>query len=316
MKKFLSMMLALVMCLSLVPSAFAAETAAADKPAEVAATEDIFARFILDDPKLISSFKFDDKAAWESNIGYMLKHGLSELDLTIDYTDASYDWQDWTVPSNAGGKYAYLCHEVGMSNLAPHKCGIQSITLTICRTEDEWSVTALSKAAEVHDALWASGKIIDTMTQKEKARVYYDWLIANCEYGEYEYDLSGHEDGYTCMAGYAAGAWPVFVSGKGVCGNYAMAYNLLLRSEGIDCTDVVSWLGSHEWTAATLDGVLYHIDATYGDTTGQPNKYFCMTEEAAWARFGGIEKEQELSKFFDDMWEGLGFDPSDFGFGW
>lgn len=302
MKKFLSMMLALVMCLSLVPSAFAAETAAADKPAE-----DVIARFILDDPELIPSFKFDDKAAWESNIGYMLKHGLSELEVSIDYTDASYDWQDWTVPSNAGGKYAYLCREVRLSDLASNKRGIQSRTLTICRAEDEWAGIALTKAVEVHDALWASGKITDTMTQKEKARVYYDWVISHCEYS---YDLPEYEGGYVSMA------YPVFVSGKGVCGNYATAYNLLLRLEGIDCADVISRLGSHEWTSATLDGVLYHIDATFGDTTGQPNKYFCMTEEAAWARFGGIEKEQELSKFFDDMWEGLGFDLSGFDFGW
>ncbi len=313
-KKMLSLALVLVMCLSLVPSAFAAETPAADKPAEVAATEDIFARFILDDPELISSFKYTDMEAWESNIRYMLKHGLSELELTIDFTGASNDWQVWTVPSDVTRKYAYLCYGTKLSDPVTGRPSIQSRTLTIKRAMDDWSVVALTKAIEVHDSLWASGKITSAMTQKEKARVYYDWLISHCEYGEYEYDLSEYEDGYACFAGYASSAYPVFVSGKGVCGNYATTYSLFLRLEGIDCADVTSTLGSHEWTSATLDGVLYHIDATWGDTTGQPDKYFCMTEDAAWARFGGYEKEQKFLQSIKDMWKDLGFD--ELGFDW
>ena len=299
MKKFLSMMLALVMCLSLVPSAFAAETAAADKPAE-----DVFARFILDDPELISSFKYTDTAAWESNIRYMLKYGLSELELTIDFTGAS---DVSHVPSDLLSKYDYLCYSFKLSDPVIGGPSTQSRTLTIARTMDDWSVVGLTKVIEVHDSLWASGKITSTMTQKEKARVYYDWVISHCEYG---YDLSEYEGGYASMA------YPVFVSGKGVCGNYAMTYNLFLRLEGIDCADVHSTLGNHIWTSATLDGVLYHIDATYGDTTGQPNKYFCMTEEAAWARFGGYEKEQEFLKSIENIWKDFGFDFSAFDFGW
>ena len=322
MKKFLSMMLALVLCLSLVPSAFAAETAAVDKPAD-----DVIARFVLDDPELVPSFKNSDEAAWESNIGYMLKHGLSELELTIEFE--GYEWSEMcgTVGSSWGiraasmipvknnytaaiSKYGYLGCSYELTS-DPAYGSVQKRTLKIERPPaDSAAMISLTKAVEVHDALWASGKITDTMTQKEKARVYYDWLIANCEY---DYDaLNAKNDaiaaimggdlsalfamldfGDEVVQGAPAGA---LVNGKDVCEGYATAYDLFMRLEGIESGVVESLSADHMWNVAMLDGTLYHIDATWGDTSGQPNKYFCMTEEAAWARFGGFEKDLEWLK--------------------
>ena len=70
-----------------------------------------------------------------------------------------------------------------------------------------------------------------------------------------------------------------------MCDGYTAAYNLLLKLEGIDCTTVSR--GDHIWTAAELDGTVYHIDTTWGDQTGAiAYQFFAMTEADALARFG------------------------------
>ncbi|MBR3704501.1 MAG: surface layer protein, partial [Oscillospiraceae bacterium] len=71
-----------------------------------------------------------------------------------------------------------------------------------------------------------------------------------------------------------------------VCDGYTAAYNLLLKLEGIECRAVDREDWDHMWTVAVLDGVSYHIDATWGDQTGTAVEYyFAMTEEVSLARF-------------------------------
>ena len=119
------------------------------------------------------------------------------------------------------------------------------------------------------------------MTQKEKARVYYDWVVAHCNYDWDDY--KGVESRPASHISYG-----VFEGGLAVCQGYTAAYNLLLRLEGIACSTETALynLQPHLWTTAMLDGVVYHIDATWGDQNNVPaDKYFCMTSEASWARF-------------------------------
>lgn len=155
-----------------------------------------------------------------------------------------------------------------------------------------YKAAALQKAIEVHDALWASGKITNTMTQKQKARVYYDWLITNCKY-------DWADANYEAERPISHIAYGALVDGLAVCQGYTAAYNLLLRLEGIDCRAVNAVSVEHMWTVAILDGVSYHIDSTYGSSSGQANKYFGMTEDAAWARYGAGSKEfnEEMLKW-------------------
>jgi transglutaminase/protease-like cytokinesis protein 3 len=55
----------------------------------------------------------------------------------------------------------------------------------------------------------------------------------------------------------------------------------LLNQEGIDCTALSN--SSPSWTVATLDGVQYHIDTTWGDSGAQPDySYFAMTPSQSW----------------------------------
>ncbi len=139
---------------------------------------------------------------------------------------------------------------------------------------DRYREETMAQAIAVHDQLWADGTITADMSQLDKARVYFTWVCDNCQYDFSTTDTSMSHTGYS-----------LFVNGTAVCDGYTAAYNLLLKLEGIDCTTVSR--GDHIWTAAELDGTVYHIDTTWGDQTGAiAYQFFAMTEADALARFG------------------------------
>ncbi|MCI2059205.1 MAG: S-layer homology domain-containing protein [Oscillibacter sp.] len=129
----------------------------------------------------------------------------------------------------------------------------------------------LSAAIAVHDELWRQGAISWTMSDYEKARVYYDWICRSCVYDAEAGDSSLSHTPYA-----------LFKNGTAVCDGYTGAYNLLLKLEGIDCWALVN--SSHIWTVAELDGTQYHIDTTWGDSSGAGTDYtfFAMTASQSW----------------------------------
>lgn len=129
---------------------------------------------------------------------------------------------------------------------------------------------AMEAAIAVHDALWESGEITTSMSDYEKAQVYFTWICDNCVY-----DYTAGDSSLSHIA------YSLFENGTAVCDGYTGAYNLLLKLEGIDCTALSN--NSHIWTVATLDGTDYHIDTTWGDSGPAPNyDYFAMTAEESW----------------------------------
>ena len=127
--------------------------------------------------------------------------------------------------------------------------------------------STMNAAAAVHDAMWESGLINASMTELEKARVYYQWICDNCAY-----DFRAGDDSISHIP------YNLFENGLAVCDGYTGAYNLLLKLEGIACGALAN--DTHIWTVATLDGVEYHIDTTWGDTGSVISyDYFAMTEE-------------------------------------
>lgn len=134
------------------------------------------------------------------------------------------------------------------------------------RTE-EYRAAAMEAAIAVHDQMWEAGTVHAGMTEMEKARVYYDWICANCSYDYMAGNSSISHIPYNLFANQSA-----------VCDGYTGAYNLLLKLEGIACSTVIQ--GDHIWTAATLDGAAYHIDTTWADTGREVNyDYFAMTPQ-------------------------------------
>ena len=135
----------------------------------------------------------------------------------------------------------------------------------------EYREETMAAALEVREQLWESGAITASMTDTEKARVYFDWICGNCTYD--------YEAGDKSVSHIPYG---LFANGTAVCDGYTGAYNLFLKLEDIPCT-ALSGKG-HIWTVAVLDGEEVHIDTTWGDAGDSvDDSFFAMTAAQSWA---------------------------------
>ena len=204
-----------------------------------------------------------------------LQQGKDHLTLRFDrsLTEAKIDW--------------LLGESVKAVRLRPEQCyngvtcsyspGGRTVDLRFTALDLSETETAklraefLADGIAVHDRLWAEGRLREDTTEKERALVLFDWLCANCRYD------AGCGDDSRSHTG-----WSVFRKGLAVCDGYTAAYNLLLGLEGIDCESRIN--PSHMWTVATLDGMEYHIDPTWGDqSSGPDHRFFAMTEKESYA---------------------------------
>jgi len=215
-------------------------------------------------------------AEFDSAVRYMLSQDSAVL--TLDYGKAVTEEFVRNVLQqclNAVGQYAeQMYNHASCTYYASN--GKITVTFSISgATAAEtaaYRAETLGAAIAVHDLLWDSGLLRAGMSQKEKARVYYNWICENCAY---DY---GAGDGSLSHTAYS-----LFKLGTAVCDGYTGAYNLLLKLEGIDCRELSN--GDHAWTVATLDGTEYHIDATWGDGSGYHTNYtyFAMTAEQSYS---------------------------------
>ena len=128
----------------------------------------------------------------------------------------------------------------------------------------------MADAIAVHDHLWAEGTIDASMTEREKALVYFTWICEHCVYD--------HSSSVPAVDHIAYG---LFRNGTAVCDGYTGAYNMLLKLEGIQCSALSN--SEHIWTVATLDGTEVHIDTTWGDNDGVVEyRYFAMSPTQSW----------------------------------
>lgn len=160
-----------------------------------------------------------------------------------------------------------------VSILAYNREGTAMLTFSATACSDaqlaRYRELTMEKAIEVHDMLWETGQLTPEMSQYEIARVYFRWLCDHCAY-----DHSGADD----ESSISHIAYAALVNGKAVCDGYTGAYNIFLKLEGIDCYALSN--DTHIWTVATLDGVVYHIDTTWGDQISYVEmRYFGMTPE-------------------------------------
>jgi hypothetical protein len=122
--------------------------------------------------------------------------------------------------------------------------------------------------------LFQEAKIRSEMTDREKARVLFNWVADNTSY-----DYSFESTSYT---GYGQ-----IVNKEAVCQGYTATYNYMCKLVGLDVQGISGFAGKdnqeHIWTLVNFDGVKVHIDTTWGDpdNTSEPNYfYFGATSEA------------------------------------
>lgn len=130
-----------------------------------------------------------------------------------------------------------------------------------------------SESYNIINNLIATGKITESMTEKEKARVLYKWMAYNLEY-----DTELANIGYTPFGA---------IKRKASCQGYTSLYNMLCRIVGIDVIAISGTTdgGGHIWTLASLDGEYSYIDSTWGDPTPDEENYCDMTYFAVTKEF-------------------------------
>ena len=221
----------------------------------------------------------NDITAIDETIRFMLARG--QRTLSLNYAPPLYEEKAAAIMD--AFLYAVRCYpEQGYNqiSLSYHpKTGVINITFSSSlysdKVLDSFREQIFSAAQIVRRQLYADGLLTQSMTQFEKARVYFDWI---CSYCSYDFNCA--------KTSLSHSAYGVFFNQIAVCDGYTAAYNLLLALEGIECRALDLESANHMWTVATLDGVTYHIDTTWGDQIGTADHYyFAMTEQTSMARF-------------------------------
>nr|WP_325211754.1 S-layer homology domain-containing protein [uncultured Oscillibacter sp.] len=201
----------------------------------------------------------------ESSLRYMLAQGEDQI--MFYYPSLSEPEARRLMDQSLAVMKAY-CEQGYNEVLCTRGAGLVTLSFSAAgagKRTQEYRAAAMEAAAAVHDRLWDEGVLRLDMTDLEKARVYYDWICANCTY-----DYQAGDDSLSHIP------YNLFANGSAVCDGYTGAYNLLLKLEGIPCSTYIQ--GDHIWTVAVLDGTEYHIDATWGDSGSEISyDYFAMT---------------------------------------
>lgn len=220
----------------------------------------------------------EDEKAIDDDLRYMLSRGERTIALQYGPGVLNEDMASRLMGAFLDGIRGYAEQEYNAVQCT-YSPTAGSFTLTFSsslfdpRLLDSCRAATAERAAMIHDRLWEEGIITETMSQTEKARVYFTWLCENCTY-HYEATADDHSH-----SGYGA-----LVEQLAVCDGYTAAYNLLLKLEEIPCSTAST--ADHIWTTAVLDGTPVHIDPTWGDQSGEIDyRYFAMTEEFSLSRF-------------------------------
>ncbi len=221
----------------------------------------------------------EDTTAIDANIRYMLAQGerTMQLDYTVPQSEQkiraimdAFLMVMRTYPEQTYNKINLSYSTVNGKISISFSSSLYDETMIAAYRE-----SILMKAIVTREQLYTSGILHTEMSQYDKAKAYFNWLCANCDY---DHDCQGDDIAHS--------AYGVFQNRLAVCDGYTAAYNLLLKLEGIDCRAVDREDWDHMWTIAVLDGISYHIDATWGDQTNTVAEYyFGMTEEESLSRF-------------------------------
>lgn len=143
-----------------------------------------------------------------------------------------------------------------------------------------------NKITEIFDSILA-----DNMTNFQKVRTCYDYLVNNFEYGlvsiyipffydDYEYKYDNDSE---MLAVYDA--YPALMENRGVCDNYSAAFVIMMRRLGFDACMVggqVEMQGGgytgHVWTKVKINGSWYifdpQVESNNTASDGTINYYF------------------------------------------
>lgn len=108
---------------------------------------------------------------------------------------------------------------------------------------------------------------------------FHDQLLEICSYDK---EAAASEDPALLFPN-AFSAYGALVEGKAVCEGYSRSMQLLLQTVGMKATLVGGFDDNnvaHMWNMVTIDGLNYHLDATWNDSEDNPrHTFFNLTTE-------------------------------------
>ena len=139
---------------------------------------------------------------------------------------------------------------------------------------DMWNNRTLEFPTEYLLAIDTAG-VTNEMSDYEKCVHINDYLCAAIDYGGPESTYKNMHIGLRAIQG-----------GKGVCMDYAKAFQTMTSMLGIKSYTYSSDVLNHSWNAVVIDGTLYFIDTTWNDSLNN-NKYLMSTE--LWADHNAVD---------------------------
>lgn len=118
----------------------------------------------------------------------------------------------------------------------------------------------------------------DGMTDYEKEKAIYQWVVARVDY---DYD---HYDKLEGASLDSSTPYNPLINGKGICLGFATTFQLLADLAGLESIIVVGTAfgdEDHAWNMIRLNGEWYCLDATWDDNAGKPMfwSYFNVTSQ-------------------------------------
>ena len=215
------------------------------------------------------NLEFGLKAVGSTGYFYITKSGVSsEATLVADESKEDiYEQQDYAVMFENENKRANDFDDFNINN----------VSKTIPVSTSDQLVHVLMNGYKPAPVSGSKAEIVynkakdvlleicnDDMTDFEKLRAIYEWLVMNVEYDNKALELS--ESGLTSAELTKYDAWfaeGVFNNGVAVCEGYAKAFLILSKIENIP-TIIVSG-DSHAWNKVLYNGEWFGIDATHGN---------------------------------------------------
>ncbi len=149
----------------------------------------------------------------------------------------------------------------------------------------------------------------DDYSDFEKVLALYEYF---CE--EYTYDYDVYEelsDRYI----EELSAYRFLTTEHGICGECAPAFSYLLLQAGVDATTVGGICPrngeGHAWSYITINGKNYHVDPTYGMSSGVYLSYLMMTDEQREEEDGYEKSDMCVACHYKDEHNGDQYDADD-----
>ncbi len=114
-------------------------------------------------------------------------------------------------------------------------------------------------------------KITDSMSEYEKEKAVYDWLVM---YTVYDESQQAAIPAGTDLSQYNYWPYGVLKYHSAICVGNATTFKLFMGMLGIDCKIIHSTTqGEHAWNLVKIDGDWYHVDVTFDGRASKKPSY-------------------------------------------